>query len=191
MITSSIRFLPLCLILVTACGQSSPAANETPAPAAGTASAPMTDNQLASFLQDRMLPYTKSSIEQMEALPSDQQTTVDIAMQNLIKQVGALIVSTRKAAAMKKFDSPAQFRQHLLNQNNALIQIKQASYESIFKGYIGLADKDILPSKSLETWHDIQTVINRKIGENFDQLIKLATEAPAGEAAPSAGTKKE
>lgn len=191
MITSSLRFLPLCLILLTACSQSSPA-DESAAPSApGDATKPMTDKQLATFLEDRVLPYTKSTREQMEALPSNEQTVIDIAIQNLTKQISALIASSRKAAGMQPFDSPQQIRQHLLNQNDALIKIKQASYDSIFKGYIGLANKDVLPPKSLETWHDIQTVLNHKIGQNYNELIKLATEAPAGESAPSPSSKKE
>lgn len=180
MITSPLRFLPLCLILVTACGQSSPADDNTAPPSSGAPTKPMTDNQLASFLQDRLLPYAKASLEQMEALPSDQQTVVDIAMQNLIKQIDALVVSTRKAAGLQPFNSPQQIRQHLLTQNNALIKIKQASYDSIFKGYIGLAEKDVLPPKSLETWHDVQTVINQKITQNYNELIKLAAQASSG-----------
>lgn len=187
--TSSLRFLPLCLVLLTACGQSLPA--EENAPDASAPPAPLTDQQLATFLQDHLLPYTEASKEQMEALPSNQQTVIDIALQDMIKQTKALITATRKAAALQPFNNPLQTRQHLLNQNDALIKLKQASYDSIFKGYIGLAEKDVLPSKSLVTWHDMQTTLNLKIAANYNALIKLATEAPAGQGAPKDSPKKE
>jgi len=184
------RFLLLFLVLLTACSQSSPAADDSDATSSGKNldgldMKAMSNQELVTFLNSRFLPFAESTVEQMEALPSDQKTVIDIGLQDVIKQTKALIKQTREQIAGKAFDKPEQVREHLIMQNQALMKLKMASVSSIFQGYIYLGEKDILPVQSLKSWHEMQVGFNRRLLTNYQQLIKLATEAPAGQAAPA------
>lgn len=154
----------------------------------GDAPAAITDEQLAAFLHDHYLPYAKSTRQLMKGLNSADQTELDIKLDNLVKQLEGLVTVTRKAVVGKAFDTPMQIRQHLLNQNKALLSIRQAAYASIYEAYIRLGKKDLLPVQALITWREIQAPLSEKLSANYDALIKLATEAPVGQAAPAPGT---
>ncbi|MEM1060249.1 MAG: hypothetical protein AAGK14_13475 [Verrucomicrobiota bacterium] len=180
--------LPLILLLGACSTERSPAADEKKsAPDADKTEQlkPMSDQQLADFLQNEYLPYAQATIGQMDNLPDNEKVPVDIALQDLIKQTKALIKNTRASIASGEDQDPVKLRRHLMTQNRALIRLKQTSNRGIFQGYIYLGEKDVLPVQSLKSWHKMQHSLNLKLGSNYTQLIKLATEAPAGEGAPS------